>query len=326
MARNRLYKKLPGAGRSFLSIVTNQLFLGQDHLLKVESTRVSEKYRRFYFSDIQGLSVQKTRGAAVATGMLLLIAALVAAGALAAREEPGEMYALAGVAGFFLIIGLVNLVFGPSCRTKLFTAVSSEDLPSINRLRSARQVVRRLAPMIEAAQGGALDPAQYEFGTEAFDSSLPPPGRPGWPVSLFFATVLFLAATLSLDIFADAVVLTLLQIGLLMGGVVLAILSLIQAYQRRVRPGLWRALWLGGAFCGLVVLLQYALAIYVQVQSIGTFGTNLDSLRRLSEVSAQEHAWLSGLLLGLAALGFLAGAIGFYYVRPVATVERDTPA
>jgi len=326
MAKTRLYRKLPGTGRRFLSALFYQLYLGPDHLLKVDSTRITERYRRFYFSDIQGFSVQKTRKGMIFSIVFMMIAALFAAGAFSAREEVGGMYALLGVSGFFLIFAVLNFFFGPTCRANLFTAVSNEELPSLNRLRRTRKVLARLTPLIEEAQGGRLDPERYEVGTEPFESPLPPPGRAGLLVAINFAAVLLLAAALGFDLMVDQIVLTLAIIALMMGGLVLTVVSLIQAYQRRVRKGLIVSTWLGGIFCTVVLLLLYGLAIYVQIQNIGVIGTTIDSLRHLSALSAQEHGWLAGLLISISALGFLTGAFGFFYLRPLAPSETANPS
>jgi hypothetical protein len=48
---------------------------------------------------------------------------------------------------------VANLLLGPTCVCHLKTAVQTEELPSLRRLRRARKVLARLRPLIVAAQG-----------------------------------------------------------------------------------------------------------------------------------------------------------------------------
>jgi hypothetical protein len=57
------------------------------------------------------------------------------------------------LAGIFGIILLINLVLGPTVRTYLKSAVQTEELGSLNRLRRAHKAIARLEPLIITAQG-----------------------------------------------------------------------------------------------------------------------------------------------------------------------------
>ena len=60
------YRKLPGRGNrrdgGFIGGTFRQsrLWLGQDHLLSVDSTLSSQDLKRFYFRDIQAITVRRT--------------------------------------------------------------------------------------------------------------------------------------------------------------------------------------------------------------------------------------------------------------------------
>ena len=87
------YQRLPGGGMarkgsSFIAATrtTCRLWLGDDHLLQVESMGgYSETYKRFYFRDIQAIIVQRTRTWVVwnivlgffAGGLLILLLATI---------------------------------------------------------------------------------------------------------------------------------------------------------------------------------------------------------------------------------------------------------
>lgn len=127
------------------------LWLGEDHLLHVRHGAFEDRYHRFYFKDIQRIAVYRTARAMLQSGilMLLTIAALLAA------------FSAAGI-GFrifwSLIVGLLLwwLVFsaigGHSCVCTLQTATGEKRLMAPERLREATRILRRVHPLINAAQ------------------------------------------------------------------------------------------------------------------------------------------------------------------------------
>src|SRR5579862_3831897 len=119
MARKSIYRRLTRRRRTLLGF--SQLWLAPDHLLLVTSSRFSETYQRFAFSDIQAIVVTESPDrtvpqiAAAALAILWTLAALT----------PASIFAR----GFFLATGaiafaavLVDLLRGPRCRCHLQTA------------------------------------------------------------------------------------------------------------------------------------------------------------------------------------------------------------
>ncbi len=95
---------------------------------------------------------------------------------------------LARFGGIFFGLFLVNLLRGPTCVCQIRTAVQTERLPTLKRLRTARKVIARLKPMIEQTQS-PLAPAQLgprppgafvanpigSSGSTAIEITQPPP-------------------------------------------------------------------------------------------------------------------------------------------------------
>ena len=134
------------------SVARSSLWLGEDHVLRIDSTGYNEYYKRFYFRDIQAIFIRRTRNwiiwAAIFGGLTALFALL------AFTSAGVEAAAIFGsVAGIFLLALIFDLAAGPSCACHLRTAVQVEDLPSVNRMRRARKVLDRLRPLIAATQG-----------------------------------------------------------------------------------------------------------------------------------------------------------------------------
>ena len=148
---------------AFAATARTSLWLGPDHLLCVDTTNYTESYKRFYFRDIQAITVQATKRRAVWNWILGILTALCLAlgifNSLSAGVplftglfEPGTIVSFVG----FLIFGiplLVNNLFGRTCICQLRTAVQTEELASLARVRKARQVLEKIRPLIAAAQG-----------------------------------------------------------------------------------------------------------------------------------------------------------------------------
>ncbi len=147
----RIYHRLPGRGRQFLNSST--LWEAADHLLLVQSHLVSESYRRFFFRDVQALVVCETKSGLV---MTIVLAALGALACVPMAFVPdGWWMAFVALALLFFLPALINFLRGPTCRCTLRTAVQTQDLPSLNRLKIARKVLARLQPKIAAVQQDA---------------------------------------------------------------------------------------------------------------------------------------------------------------------------
>lgn len=143
------YRKLPGRRRGL--VFGSSLWLAPDHLLLVRSSRFSEDYRRFYLRDIQAVVMTRTARFHVpawvwfAPLLLLVLTPFVIAGSI-------PMWVVAAAAALLLAWWLfVSLT--RSCVCRLYTAVSSEELPSLCRLRPARKALAILEERIAAVQG-----------------------------------------------------------------------------------------------------------------------------------------------------------------------------
>src|SRR6516162_3063872 len=77
---HRLTRERGPAQFSVAAITRSSLWLGDDHLLLVECTGYSETYKRFFFRDIQAITISKTKVRVVwnwVWGVLVAIAGLI---------------------------------------------------------------------------------------------------------------------------------------------------------------------------------------------------------------------------------------------------------
>ena len=148
--KEKEYRKLPGTKKGFI-VGRYTLWQGVDHLLHVYSRVGVEDYKRFYFNDIQAIITRKTITGKVQNGVLGFLLLLFTLPAI--LNDGGWSAFWAAFAGVLLILLLINLYRGPTCETKLLTAVQTEKLHSLHRLRTAFKVMDRLRSQIESAQG-----------------------------------------------------------------------------------------------------------------------------------------------------------------------------
>jgi hypothetical protein len=144
------YKKLPGVGLksdSFFELTRTRVRLweGKDHLLCQYYSGYAEDYKRFYYEDIQAVTIRKS-----IRYMLwnLILLAIVSGFAFLGYRFSYMQSASYTAAAFAFIFFSINLILGPTCVCYLYTFVTEERLFSLNRIRSARKVINRLGPLI----------------------------------------------------------------------------------------------------------------------------------------------------------------------------------
>ena len=161
------YRKLPGRAAVWGGYA--RLWLGTDHLLQAEVTLGVERYRRFFFRDIRALVVRRTRTRRIVNlscGAWVLFCALIGAilwwlseqagGATGTAEFNSVLFrglalAAAAFGAPFLLVIVVNTLLGPTCTCYVATSTGQSRLTLPRRLRPARRLIARLAPVISGA-------------------------------------------------------------------------------------------------------------------------------------------------------------------------------
>ena len=171
-AETSTYQRLPGKKKGFL-IGHHTLWQGADHLLQIYSRLGVEDYKRYYFDDIQAIITRKTGSGKIQN---IVIGALSGLFCLFAVTSGGGWSVFhAAVAAAILLILLINLLKGPTCETVLLTAVQTEKLYSLHRLKTTEPVMNRLRAIIERRQG-RIDP--NIFDKQSVSSSAQRTNRP----------------------------------------------------------------------------------------------------------------------------------------------------
>ena len=155
------YRRLKMGGGGVMN--RSSFWLGPDHLLVVEVANYAERYRRFYFRDVQAILIQKTKtrwwwnlGLGIAFGLALVFSAWMKANAMEA--DAAAAFVWLGIALFLGVVLLINSLRGPTCTVLVRTAVQTQRLANLRRQRRAEELVRQLEPLIVAAQSVPVPP------------------------------------------------------------------------------------------------------------------------------------------------------------------------
>lgn len=147
--KDKEYKKLPGSWFSWRG--ENSLWLGQDHLLFVRIRGYKEYYKRFYYNDIEYIMIQKTVYSTMLSIIYILGGTTAILGAFYIESIDNIVFYI--IVLLFLLLYLINYFQGSSCVCFLSTAVQTEKLISLKRIRKAKKVINLLRNSIENVQG-----------------------------------------------------------------------------------------------------------------------------------------------------------------------------
>ncbi len=178
MKAPRLYRRVASAHK--MGVATGgwvSLYVAADHLLLRSSSGFVETYRRFYFADIEAITVRRT-ARWVYWNVMLAIGLLVSL--VFMWENPAPHVVSGAFAGLFAFLLILNISFGASCVTHLQTRVQTRALP-IRRLRRALHVVNRLFAEIEAVQAQVAVAAPVETSVLPLAPAMPAPRSSGPP-------------------------------------------------------------------------------------------------------------------------------------------------
>jgi hypothetical protein len=138
-----LLRLLPG--------IRHDLYLGPDHLLLVEQVVFVERYKRFYYTDIQYISVAKS-GRSIGFTITFAILLIFSLPFFLGWQYPvllGIAIVLTAIFGSLLVY---NLMLGPSCLVQIKTATQLRRIPPLERVPTYEKQLVEIQKRILAAQ------------------------------------------------------------------------------------------------------------------------------------------------------------------------------
>lgn len=294
----REYHKLPGSKKGFL-IGKYTLWQGSDHLLQIFSRVGVEEYKRFYFNDIQAVITRKTAVGTILNTILGCLVLIFVVPAISFAGEWSLFYAIVAAAMFFLL--LAGLYKGPTCETKLMTAVQTEKLQTLHRLKKTTKVMDSLCVYIHRTQGALGPDALDKIPLRPLKSRHPhrhaPSGsskttvrrneKGGAHMGLFLL-LLIDGVLVCLGFFFTHVLLTIFSsiAGLCQG--ILVIVALVKQHDSDIDRSLKAITWASLGFICINFVAGYVISIVFAMQNPGVVYNQWELFKSMSLLSPWE--------------------------------------
>lgn len=332
------YKRLARSSRGLGK--WHSLWLGDDHLLVVESTGYSEEYTRYYFKDIQAITSCRTISGKVWNGILGVILAICLSSAVfvySADKDPSVLTLLAVFSTPFLAILLWNIFRGPTCRCLLRTPVGIGELSALDRVRNVKRTIGRLRPLITQLQGVIT---QREITELVQAAKATPPviiNVPPTPVarikdssyrgSLHLAAFLFLlfdGGISYLQMLHNSKSLVSLAALFSMLFMVLAIMALIKQKDHYVTGFAKSMMWCSIGAMIIGSFFSYAFMVFLNMETLKSGAAMQNELFSLyAGIQASDHPSFGIFLLGYAIIAAIISIAGLIAIAmPRGKTER----
>jgi hypothetical protein len=220
-----------------------------------------------------------------------------------------------------LIFLVINLLRGPTCESHLMTAVQTEKLHSLGRLKNALKAMNRLGPLIEQAQGRVSSENLDQMPIRQVEqNSVSIPGQPvksskitvkhekGRAHMILFGLLLVDGLLASLSFSFSHVVLTLLGsvVSICMG--IFVIIALVKQHDSDMMQSVRTLTWVTLGFVGISFATGYIFGMVYALKQPGIMYNQWEMLKSISEISPWESPFMLGLnifvICGALFLGF----------------------
>ncbi len=331
------YKRLPGRGPRRRGLITFSLsrcalYLGDDHVLAVDSNGFSEDYKHFYFSDIQGIITRRTKRGGTWSIVLALMIACSLMGALFLQKEPVRIFFWV-LSGAFLVFLLVNAFRGPTCICHIMTAVQEDQLPSLNRLRVARKVIGTLQHVIERVQGRLSPEEVHTRQTQVIANPMPSLREMRQPRSrghqirhydgtmhmITFALMLSDGLVTGIDLLHHTVTMAVVSSLLTAVYCICIVVALVKQHESDIPGTVRRITWASIGFVCVSYFLSYILVVLtfptLMKHRPDSMITQWDMYRAMFDVSPQDSLLVMGVYAFAATCSLVLGALGFVRMK-----------
>jgi hypothetical protein len=347
--RYRRFARAP----SFSIATRPSLWIGEDHLLMLENSGITENYCRVYWRDFQALVWYETPVRLILSIAIMTFAAGFCGLACLAQSEPIAMWILLGVAACFGIVLSINLARGPTCACFVQTATTFHRLQAVARVKQARRLEALALERVPQYQAGNVTPPpsipflQTPTPTDltTISPDIPPPlptaiqaeVRTACPPPLtldrsylrlheaFFATALtsaVLSAIIAIGCNNMVLTVTAAITGAAQMGLV--IVGLIRARHLPDAVGLVRIYWFALAMAILSAVAGYVHLILLMTTNApgSAVGGQADYLRALSRLNGSNSAWMLVSGAVSAIIDGLIGVLGLLQLKRMHTRWR----
>lgn len=316
------YKRLPGKKKNFL-IGYYTLWLGADHLLIIFSRFGIEDYKRFYFKDIQAVITRKTSAGKIQNIILGFFCTLFMLLSLFLKGGWSVFnWSMFGLMTLFL---LINWLRGPTCVSHIQTAVQTEKLYSLYRMKTAIKVMNRLRPLIEQAQGKLTNEDIKEKAVKAskVKTSQARTGKDDLSLKKdgvrvhknLYSLLIFYGLFGLLDFFYSHVILTVFENTLFMVACILVIIALVRQHDGNLKSSLRVVTWTTFGYLCLSMLTGYIIYFIIAFREPGMARNQWEMIKALSQISPMDSPMMMGIFIFSVCGSLIIGLSGLIITR-----------
>ena len=316
------YTRLPGKKKNFL-IGYYELWLGTDHLLYIFSRLGIEDYKRFYFKDIQAVITRKTAAGKIQNLVLSILCILFSLMALYLKG--GWSIFNWSMAVLMAIFFMINWLRGSTCVSHLQTAVQTEKLHSLFRLRTAKKVMNRLRLLVEQAQGKLAREDIREKGVKASTVKISPvstdiadlpTGQGGMKIhQILFAILIFDGLVTYLDFFYNYVIITLFGTTISMAACVLVIMALVRQHESNLISSIRMITWTAFVYLCINIFIGYIFYFIVIFRNPEMSHNQWELIKAMSQMSPWDNSMMMGIYIFSICSSLILGLSGLIISR-----------
>jgi hypothetical protein len=308
------YNKLRGS--SLLS--SNKLYVGPDHMLSISSNFFSEKYLRFYFKDIQAIITRKTSKGKILNICFSVILTIFLFFAIILSRGWSVFFGV--LSSICLILLIINILKGPTSVSYIQTSIQTFRLSALRRIKSAQKAITQLKTLIEETQGVLTGDLieRLRNREKSEDTYIPFYKVLKHENGIFHLSVFSLLALnaifISIDIFYQNIVLSLISSTVVMAIVVLLIIALIKQKNSDLYKSIKVVTWSIIVYLCIITISSYAITLFVTIQNQEVAYNQLELLKKISALSPLSNSWLLGLSIFSLAYSSSIGISGILFI------------
>jgi hypothetical protein len=303
--KTETYRRMPATvlGTILRCFDRSTAWLTGDHVLLTKQVFLVERYSRFYFADIQAISVCRTQTGKIWNILFGTGTGLLALGGMINGFDSAILIWLA----LFAIPLIINTLLGPTCLCCVYTAVNTHDLPCFNRLSKVNMFLRTVKPLIAKVQGQVSDEQIVERAplvppVKRMQPGAPPPTRThhyNGTVHQVMLGIVFVGAVISaIQLTSPSKLFLWLTSIQLLAQFAMAIAAAARQSGTDIPSGLRKVVWV--AFAQTLIM-----AMMIMIISLMRINPRFDTdYELISTTETIQYATFLGAVLFSAVLGF----------------------
>jgi len=313
LRRDPNYRRVRAGGKDIAGRAS--YWLAGDHLLVVREEGFHERYRRFFHRDVQALVISRTNWGLIFTLIFTALSGLSFLFVVGTESAEGK-WIFSGITALCVIGLLANLLAGPTCQCHLRTAVQSERLPGVGRIKRAHRLIAEMTPLIGRAQSdlpqNPVPPPPLPEPVYFAPAPAPtlPPAAPqldshyhGRMHAVAFTLMLVDAVLGLFYLLLEHEVIEYLNMAVTLAELGFVVAAIVKQHRTDVPPSIRRILWAVVIFYAVGIVAGIVIGVYIVISSGGRI--DIENLSPSQNIALFCFYLVgSGFMLGSGLLGW----------------------